>query len=150
VRLASPKEYPQIQTLLTVVEPTTRPRVSALEAFARIPDYQTDPNSCGLTEVLAYWSSETPADIPADCAPPANLTTPWAAPANCPSTSLYPHVLAWVFYWHTDCMLLGGPAPLAGTTPRPMPSWPPHACGAITFVNAINGHRPDYLTTGGF
>jgi hypothetical protein len=31
-----------------------------------------------------------------------------------------------------------------------MPSWPPHACSAITFVDAVNGHRSDYLTTGGF
>jgi hypothetical protein len=149
-RLTHPKDYPEIQTHLAAVESTTQPKVSALEAFARMTDYQGDPASCGITETLAYWSSDTPATIPADCAPPANIATPWAAPSNCPSTPLYPRVFAWVFYWHTDCTSLGGPAPLAGTSPRPMPSWPPHACSAITFVDADTSHRSDYLTTGGF
>jgi hypothetical protein len=30
-----------------------------------------------------------------------------------------------------------------------MPSWPPLACDAITFVNAVTGNRSDYLTISG-
>jgi hypothetical protein len=31
-----------------------------------------------------------------------------------------------------------------------MPSLPPLACNAITFVDAATGHPSDYLDTGGF
>jgi hypothetical protein len=149
-RLTYAKDYSEIQTHLAVVELTTQPKVSAREAFAHVTDYQDDPASCGITETLAYWSSDTPATIPADCVPHATRTSPWTAPSNCPFTPLYTRVLGWVFYWHTDCVSLGGPPPLAGTSPRPIPSWPPHACSAITFVDAVTGHPSDYLTTGGF
>lgn len=145
-RLTNAKDYSEIQTHLAVVGSTAQPKLSAQEAFARMTDYRADPDSCGITETLAYWSSDTPATIPADCVPHATRTSPWTAPSNCLSTPLYTRVLAWVFDWRTDCASAGGPASLAGASARPMPSLPPHACTAITFVDAVTGHRSDYLT----
>ncbi len=148
-RLASPRDYLS-DIHLTVVAPAVRPKVSAGTAFARAGYwYHPGTGSCGLTETLAYWSSDTPATIPPECVPPATLTTPWAAPSNCPSTPIYHHVLAWVFTWRSDCHSTGGPAPLAGASPRPVPSWPPLACTSITFVDATTGAHSDYLMQGG-
>lgn len=148
-RLAYPKDYPAIQLYLTVVEPTIQPKVSGAEAFTRL-SYQPGAEDCGLTEFLAYWSSGAPANIPADCVPQATASSPWVAPANCASTPLYKHVLAWVFTWRTDCLTLGGPVESRAPTVDPASSSPPQPCTAITFVDADTGDPSAYLTTGEF
>ena len=148
-RLASRRDYPAIQTTLTVVESTVQPKVSGAKAFARLP-YRPGAEDCGLNEFLAYWSSDTPATISPDCQPHSSPNSPWGAPLNCTSTPLYKHVLAWVFTWRTDCITLGPYNPGAGTEPGTMPSRPHLACTAITFVDADTGRPSDYLTTGGF
>jgi hypothetical protein len=142
-RLTSTRDYPAIQTTLTVVESTVQPKVSGGEAFARLP-YRLGAEDCALNEFLAYWSSDTPATIAPDCQPHSSSSTPWGAPFNCTSTPLYKHVLAWVFTWRTDC-ITSGPY-----NPGAMPPRPRLACTAITFVDADNGRPSDYLTTGGF
>jgi len=148
-RLASTRVYTAIQTTLTVVESTVQPKVSGGEAFARLT-YRPGAEDCGLSEFLAYWSSDTPATISPDCQPHASLNSRWGAPLNCTSTPLYKHLLAWVFTWRTDCITFGRPSPGAGPKPGPMPSRPQLGCTAITFVDADTGRPSAYLTTGGF
>jgi hypothetical protein len=132
---------------LGAVAPGVRPRLSATAALARLSQwYQPGAGNCGLTETLASWSSDNPATVPPECVPPANLTTPWAAPSNCPATPIYQHILAWVFEWRTDCHSSGPAAPV-GTTFLPRPTLPPLACTAITFVDATTGATGD-LTEG--
>jgi hypothetical protein len=147
-RLGSPKDYPGMQIHLTVVAPTIEPKVTARAAFASLGYYLPGPSACGLSQTLAYFSSDSPGTMPADCEVPATLTTPWAAPTDCPITPLYPHVLAWVFTWRSDCESTGGPAQPVGAPPHSAPTLPPLACTAITFVDAATGHRSDYLTIG--
>src|ERR1039458_8860875 len=84
-RLASRRDYPAIQTTLTVVESTVQPKVSGAKAFARLP-YRPGAEDCGLNEFLAYWSSDTPATISPDCQPHSSPNSPWGAPLNCTST----------------------------------------------------------------
>lgn len=147
-RLASPTDLSN-GIHLAAVAPGVQPRVSATAALARVSQwYQPGAGNCGLTETLASWSSDTPATIPPACVPPANLTTPGAAPSNCRATPTYQHVVAWVFEWRSDCQSSGGPAPLSGTTVRPQPTLPPLACTAITFVDATTG-ATGFLYVGG-
>lgn len=148
-RLASRRDYPAIQTTLTVVESTVQPKVPAGKAFARL-SYRPGVEDCDLNEFLAYWSSDAPATISPDCQPHSSPSSPWAAPLNCTSTPLYKHVLAWVFTWRTDCISFGPYNRAAGTKPGTMPNRPDVACTAITFVDADTGRPSDYLTTGGF
>jgi hypothetical protein len=61
-RLVSRRDYPAIQTTLTVVESTVQPKVSGAKAFARLA-YRPGAEDCGLNESLAYWSSGAPATI---------------------------------------------------------------------------------------
>ncbi len=147
-RLTAPRDYSQLGVHLSVVPPSTMPGVSAHSAFIHLPyGYQADPQSCGIAEILAYWTSANPATIPASCVPPDSGTTPATPPADCPTTPLFAHVLAWVFTWRTDCSPTGPNVP-AGMPAHVVPSWSPFACTAITFVDATTGHPSGYLDTG--
>ena len=138
-RLSAPKDYPNLQTHLTVVEASVQPTVSAATAFAHV-GYQNTSSSCGVTQELAYWSSDTPARMPAECAGP-DLSR---VPAYCKSAAakpIYQQVLAWVFTWRTDCGPVIGP-------PGRIPQQPPPrlSCTLITFVDATTGIRSEYTS----
>ena len=138
-RLSAPRDYPNLQTHLTPVEAAVQPTVSATLAFERV-GYQSTTSSCGVSEQLAYWSSDTPALMPSEC---AGLYLS-RVPASCKAASIKPiyrHVLAWVFMWRTDCGPISGP-PLAPGQSRSSPAG--LSCTSITFVDATTGKRSEY------
>jgi hypothetical protein len=135
------KDYANFQIHLAVVDSAVEPSVSARKAFSKA-GHHPDAHTCGIRQVLAYWSSGTPADIPTHCVPPSACAHESAKP-------LFQHVLAWVFTWRTDCPPATGPLPLGGGSPRPEATFPPLACGAITFVDANTGSRSEYTDVGG-
>ncbi len=145
-RLSAPRDYSSHQIQLAVVEASVQPLVSAAQAFAQL-GYQSTTNSCGLTEELAYWSSDTPATIASGCSGPDLSQMPEYC-KTAPAKPFYQQVLAWVFTWHTDC---GGPGGSGGASvpgqPRgqPQPVFP-RACTAISFVDATTGTRSGYTT----
>jgi hypothetical protein len=141
-RLSAPRDYPNLQTHLAVVEASVQPAVSAAHAFERV-GWQSTSSLCGVSEELAYWSSDRPALMPSECAGP-DLSR---APTYCQSASIkpiYQHVLAWVFTWRTDCGPISGPPLPPGQTPisRSLPAG--LSCTSITFVDATTGKRWDY------
>jgi hypothetical protein len=143
-RLSAPRDYPNLQTHLTVVETSAQPTVSAAQAFAQV-GYQSTSSSCGVTEELAYWTSDTPATMPTECAGP-DLSR---VPAYCKSAStkpIYQHVLAWVFTWRTDCGPVLGPVPPPGQTPGSELVPARLSCTSITFVDATTGKRSEYTS----
>ncbi len=143
-RLSAPRDYSSQQIQLAVVEASVQPTVSAAQAFAQV-GYQSTTSSCGVKEELAYWSSDTPATMPTECAGP-DLSR---VPAYCKSATIkpiYQHILAWVFTWRSDCGPILGPVPPPGQTPGSPLAPARLSCTSITFVDATTGQRSEYTS----
>ena len=133
-------------TQLDPVDASVQPRISAAAAEAALPNSPSQDHQplCGLREVLAYVSTPEQGTIRPECRPPTAVgASPWASPPFCANGNdmipTYAHTLAWVFVWRTDCVFSGGPAMLPGSTPRPIPSYPPLSCASMTVVDATTG-----------
>jgi hypothetical protein len=112
--------------------------VSASAAYAVLEhQFHVSAYACELRETLAYWSSDFPASTSPQCVPqPGPVWNPPPACAREIPKPWYQHVLAWVFTWRTDCIVLG---PVRQPGAAPIPTAPPLSCRAITFVDASTG-----------
>ncbi|MFI5282787.1 MAG: hypothetical protein ACHQ0J_06615 [Candidatus Dormibacterales bacterium] len=109
-RLVSTVSYPNLGITLDPVDPGLTPPISADEAYARCQCPHDTPVQ-DFRQELAYFSSNTPATIPAECVPSAQPMP--SSCANTPAVPIYRHRLAWVFMWYEECISFGpaGPGP---------------------------------------
>jgi hypothetical protein len=125
-----------------------QPKITAPSAVAVLKaNGEPSGTLCSDRNILAYWSSATPAQLPG-CVPPG--TPARGDPCSTAGRPMYQHVLAWVRLWTGECAPSLGPPPPTGSSPGPRPSPPAlGSCYWITAVDATTGTYFGFLSSGG-